>query len=142
MWSLKLRSDTFMQWEFADVIQGIFTKQSQVNVAFIHLHFESSCFECLYTSFSFVFISLFLFFSRFYWVSIFHNVAVLRIVTFPMSGNKYSEYQILQTHAFAFEAARVRRSRLRVFMENLSWNMKEMIFSQIFLFTGEKSKSR
>ena len=41
--------------QFADVMQSITTKQSQVNVAFAHLHFESTCFVCVYTSLIFGF---------------------------------------------------------------------------------------
>ena len=41
--------------QFADVIQGIVTKQSQVSLAFTHLHFQWPCFVRVYTSFNFVF---------------------------------------------------------------------------------------
>ena len=43
----------------SDVIQSIVNKQSLVNVAFTHFRFESPCFVCVYTSFTFVFYQLY-----------------------------------------------------------------------------------
>ena len=45
--------------QFANVIQGIATKQSQVNLAFTHLHFQWPCFVRVYTSFNFAFYAAF-----------------------------------------------------------------------------------
>ena len=54
--TVKLCSATFKQcftvcWCHASIV----TKQSQANVAFMHLHFELPCFVCVYTSFTFGF---------------------------------------------------------------------------------------
>ena len=75
LWLLKLCSDTFRQLcSVCWCHSGHFNQTIRSNVAFTHLHFESPCFACVYTSFTFVF--HFCLMQPFF--SVFHNSAFLR----------------------------------------------------------------
>ena len=101
--------------QFADVIQVIVTKQSQVNVAFTHLHFEFPYFVCVDTSFSFVFYqsyaaifveSLFFIMAQFYKVAVPRgslseaSSSVFDIVTFALLGFESLVHLVLPCSVF------------------------------------------